>query len=140
MLARRPWATGELRDRLLRRHDETDVDAAIAKLVRLGYLDDVARTKQYIETSRAGERGARLLREELLRKGVDAGIVDATLREHDDAEAALRAAQRRLGSMGELDDERRAQRLRGFLARRGFGGDTIARTLSSVLGGVSAPS
>ncbi len=109
MLARRSWATAELRERLLQRHETSEVDTVIAKLTRLGYLDDALRAEQYLATSRARERAARLLRSELIERGVGARVAEDALREHDDAEAALRAARRRLGALRGLDAERRAR-------------------------------
>lgn len=138
LLSRRPWATAELRERLLQRHEASEVDAAITKLVHLGYLDDALRAEQYLATSRARELAARLLRSELIKRGVGARVAEDALREHDDAEAALRAARRRLGALRGLDTERRARRLRDFLARRGFGGATISSTLETVLTGAAA--
>ncbi len=138
MLSRRSWATAELRERLLQRHEASEVDAAIAKLTRLGYLDDALRAEQYVATSRARERAARLLRSELIERGVGARFADAALRKHDDGAAALRAARRRLGALRGLDEQRRARRLRDFLARRGFGGATITSTMETVLAGASA--
>lgn len=138
LLSRRPWATAELRERLLQRHEASEVDAAITKLVRLGYLDDALRAEQYLATSRARERAARLLRSELIERGVGARVAEQALREHDDGAAALRAARRRLGALRGLDGERRARRLRDFLARRGFGVATISSTLETVLTGAAA--
>lgn len=135
MLARRPSSTAELRERLLQRHEASDVDAAITKLTRLGYLDDALRAEQYLATSRARERAARLLRSELIERGVGPQVAEDALREHDDGAAALRAARRRLSALHGLDEDRRARRLRNFLARRGFGGATITRTMETVLAG-----
>jgi regulatory protein len=86
-LEARPRSTDETRRRLRDAGYRVDlVDAALDRLTELGYLDDAAFARAWVESrDRARPRSARALRDELRRKGV--GTVDA--------EAALAAREAR---------------------------------------------
>ena len=98
-LEARPRSTDEARRRLRDAGYRVDlVDAALDRLTELGYLDDAAFARAWVESrDRARPRGARALRDELRRKGV------ATV----DAEAALAAREAR-ASGDDPDDPRSA--------------------------------
>ncbi len=91
----RPRATAEIRVHLRQAGYRGDlVESAIVRLAELGYLDDAAFARAWVESrDRARPRGARALRHELRRKGVTA----------DDAEAAL-AARAAEAAGGDPDD------------------------------------
>jgi regulatory protein len=77
-----------------------------------------------------------LLAQELRQKGIARELVAETLAEADldEDKAARVAAQSRLNSLRGLDQRVAQRRLSGFLARRGFSGETIRRVVSDVLG------
>lgn len=81
LLENRSRTKAEVRRRLTEQGFRPDlVEGAVVRLVELGYLDDAAFARAWVESrDRARPRGARALRDELRRKGVTA----------DDAEAAL---------------------------------------------------
>ena len=121
------------------------------RLAALGYLDDAAFARAWVESrDRARPRGARALRDELRRKGVAAEAVeaaltareatatgtaedDATLRpaagegatsRPSDEEAAARLLARRGGPLlREVDPHRRRAKAYSLLARNGFDPD-----------------
>ncbi len=130
LIAQRPRTEADLRDRLGDRFDEVAVDAAVARLTELGYVDDTAWAAGYVARTRSTERSARILRAELREHGVDADTVAEALLAHDDDAAALAAARRLGRSHRRLPPDARDRRLYAALARRGFGPDTIGRALS----------
>jgi regulatory protein len=87
----------------------------------LGYINDAAFAKLYVENRQASPRSKRALAFELGRKGVDRGHTDVVLEDYDDAAAAYTAAQRRLRSLQGADRVTFERRLGNFLASRGFG-------------------
>lgn len=148
-LAVRPRSVEEVRRRLRHlgyRHDL--VDGVVARLAALGYLDDEAFARAWVESrDRAHPRGAGALRRELSLKGVDRPVVDAVLDERDHAAAEARgraddetatpdqvAADRLLARKAavlgrETDARRRRQKAYALLARHGFSPDVIAAAL-----------
>jgi regulatory protein len=120
----RPRSLEEVRRRLgLVGYRADLVAGAIARLVDLGMLDDVAFARAWVESrDRARPRGARALRDELRRKGVAARDVEAALafREASAAGLAEPDVDAQSGSAERvssgLSDEDAAGRL---LARRG---------------------
>jgi SOS response regulatory protein OraA/RecX len=82
-LETRPRSVGEVRRRLASAgYAEPLIEEALARLARLGYLDDEAFARAWVESrDRARPRGERALRSELLAKGVDRALVEAVLAE-----------------------------------------------------------
>ena len=93
LLARRAHSRLELRRKLSRRGFATDaIDAAIAQLVDLGYLDDRSFARGLVRR-RGAMRGPLALSAELAAKGVDRAQAEAALAEFD-PEAQLQSATR----------------------------------------------
>jgi regulatory protein len=118
-------------------------DEVVERLIELGYLDDLAFAKAWIESrDRARPRGEVALRRELQSKGLPdetirtaladrAGSYSASASESADAQAARRLIERRSASLRrEEDPQRRRQRAYALLARSGFAPD-ICREVSA---------
>lgn len=137
LLARRARTESELRSALAGRHGLTELDAALGRLRALGYLDDAAWARHYVESRRGSVRGAGLLRRELLGRGVDVELAEEALAGRDElmaARAAARPRLRTLAGLAGLAGERRYRRLASFLARRGFAPAVVVQTLRELLG------
>lgn len=148
-LAVRPRSVVETRRRL--RHlgyREELVDAVVTGFVELGYLDDEAFARAWIESrDRARPRGTVALRRELLLKGVDRAVIDAALDEREappafaadpgegpvptaDEVAADRLLARKATTLArEPDARKRRQKAYVLLARHGFSPDVIGAAL-----------
>jgi regulatory protein len=135
LLAPRARTESELRAVLDGSHEPEAVEAAVERLRSLGYLNDAAWTRHYVEGRRSRGRGTRVLRRELADHGIDPTLAESALDGRDEREAARAAARPRLRSLAGLDRDRRYRRLAGFLARRGFGSDVVASTLRELLDG-----
>ena len=119
-LARRPRTEAELGTVLARSFAADEVAHAVTRMRELGYLDDRAWAASYAASGRSRQRGAALLRRELQQHGVPGELAARVLEDHDDLEAALAAARKRLTALGRLDEQQIRRRLYDFLRRRGF--------------------
>jgi regulatory protein len=124
LLAAGPRSERELRERLSRRrgYRAEAVDAAVQRMRELGYLNDSAFARFWVESRQAGTpRSRRALAFELSRKGVGREELDAALEGVSDSEAAYDAAQRRLRALRGVDRQTFERKLGSFLNTRGFG-------------------
>jgi regulatory protein len=121
-------------------------DEVTDRLVELGYLDDVAFARAWVESrDRARPRGALALRTELVRKGVPRDTIVEVLADREEVAAGrpsaggaeeapgadVVAAQRLLERRGaalrrEADARRRRHKAYALLARHGFSPDVCA--------------
>ncbi len=110
----RPRSVAEVRRRLRDAGYRPElVEGAVERMLTLGYLDDAAFARTWVESrDRARPRGARALRDELRRKGVAPADIEAALAVRE----ATAAGERRRGSVGRAGG-RRPRRLAGL--RRG---------------------
>jgi regulatory protein len=153
-LEARPRSVHEVRRRLTTAgYRPALVEAAIGRLGELGYLDDEAFARTWVESrDRARPRGEHALRRELRLKGVDDAIVRAVLddrrqgdpvdpgNEHDDERidvdraAADRLLARHARALARVPDIRaRRQRAYALLARNGFDPSTAAEVARSLV-------
>jgi regulatory protein len=124
LLAMGPRSEHDLRERLTRRRGfrREAVDHAVQRMRDLGYLNDAAFARLWVESRQSSTpRSKRALAFELSRRGVDREQLDAALESVSDADAAYDAAQRRLRSLRGLDRQTFERRLGNFLNSRGFG-------------------
>jgi regulatory protein len=159
-LAFRPRTVEETR-RSLRHlgYRSTLVDRALGRLTELGYLDDAAYARAFVEArDRSRPRGELALRRELMRHGVSGEVIDAVLgarrleaegpvgdagepsKGSADLAAARRLLERRRASLErEPDRRRRRQRAYAILARNGFDPETCALAVSDAVGRAADP-
>ncbi len=131
----------ELRRKLiLREYGPAVIDAVLADLVRLDYVDDARFAK--VKARYAAERksqGRNRAMVELLKKGVDRTTANRALEEvyesHDSMAVARRLAEKQSARLLKLDPATARRRLTGMLLRRGFDYDAIRPVVEAVLGG-----
>lgn len=141
MLEARARAADELRRLLVKKGEPpADVDAAIARLREAGLLDDASFARQLTRSKALGAGlSRRRIQLELTRRGVarrtaDEAIDEVFDEEGVDEDASIeRVARKKLRMLGKVDDATRKRRLYGYLARRGYDSDDIARVLRTVL-------
>jgi regulatory protein len=151
-LAVRPRSVEETRRRLAHLGYPLALCAqVVARLVELGYLDDAAFARAWVESrDRARPRGAVALRRELQLKGVPDETIRQALAERAaaaaartddieaappsaDREAARRLLERRMPTLRrESDPRRRRQKAYALLARSGFAPDVCGEVAASV--------
>jgi regulatory protein len=147
-LSTRPHSEHELRTKLLRRRSSKStppdpglVDDAFERLRELSYLDDAAFARQWVE-ERGGQRGGRLLRAELRRKGVTAEVIDAALESAGSADpvsAARALAVKRLARLSGTGRPRDVHdKLTRYLAGRGYDYNVIRQALAELETGTAS--
>lgn len=135
LLGFRPHSRLELERKLARRgHEPDDVEAAIGRLLELGYLDDAAYARAVV-SERSARRGTRAIAAELRARGVGREAAETALAELDDGAqraAASRLARRLLKQPGGRAEQQRAA---AALARRGFSFEVAWAAVAEAAGG-----
>ncbi len=132
-LGRRPRSKQEVQKRLLERgYAGPIVQDILARLESDRYLDDESFSKEWAEHRLSAQRkGSRLIRQELLQKGIDKTLVKRTLDEVDanrEVQAAVLAARNKWSrSYGSAVEQRHKTAM--FLMRRGFSGSVVSKAL-----------
>ena len=98
-------------------------DKIIIRLIRKGYLDDEKFAEWYVE-NRFVKKGVsrKRLRMELMKKGVDKGIIDEVLGGRDDEEEIRKMAARKRAKYTQ-------EKLIAYLCRQGFSYDLVRRVV-----------
>ena len=113
------------------------IDTMLKELEQLGQIKDEKYAQAWIKKrQRSKPKGKKMLRYELLDKGIDRTTVDRTLEtidDDDEARLALQAAQKQAVHYKSLPSHVAKRRLHNFLLRRGFGYETIRKTMKQVL-------
>lgn len=127
ILAGRPHSAAELARKLRQRgHGGDEVEAAIARLRGVGYLDDRAFAQSLVGW-RSASRGRRAMASELAARGVSRDVAQEVLGEVD-ADTELEAAAK-IAARDPANPARAAAKLR----RRGFSEDVIRTVLRTHL-------
>jgi len=136
-LSFRPRSREEVRRYLRRKETPPEIiEAALARLDRLDFVNDRAFAEFWIETrGQFNPRGAHALKNELRMKGVEREVVDELVDDEQDEERALRAGRKKamsLVNVPNMDYARFRNRLGPFLQRRGFGYEVTTRTVRAL--------
>lgn len=122
LLSHRPRSQSEMRTRLAMRGVAPEaIEHEIERLQRSGLLDDESFAKSWVESrQRSSPRGRRMLRYELLGRGIDPEHVDGATDEVDDYETAVQLARVKARSVKVDNYEAFVGKVGPFLQRRGF--------------------
>lgn len=134
-LSYRPRSIDEVR-RNLEKKDiaESVIDLAIEQLIALGYVDDTAFARFWVENrSQFKPRGQRALRYELRQKGVNDAIISEVLGDVDDYNNAYKVAQTRIQRFKGTDIDTFRKKMGSFLQRRGFNYDTTKEVVNQII-------
>jgi regulatory protein len=130
-LGHRPRSVAEVRKNLKEKDFEPGViDKALERLTAMGYLDDRAFAKYWVENrTHFKPLGAAALRFELRQKGIADALVREVLETVDDENGAYEAASPLLKRMRGMDRRTARQKISTTLARRGFAYDVVRTAL-----------
>ncbi|MET8848739.1 regulatory protein RecX [Amycolatopsis sp. NPDC004625] len=125
LLAARPRTQEELRQALQRKgFDEETSETLLGKLDRAGLVNDEEFAQLWVKSRHANQGLSRTaLVAELRRKGVDGDVAAQAAGEVDresEEQMARELVRKRLGSLGNVDEQTALRRLLGFLARKGY--------------------
>ncbi len=122
----------EVKQKLMRdAFDEDIIESAISELKSIGYINDLIFTQKYIyDRSKLKPKSKRMLKYELLNKGVDESIIDSVLDswEVDDMTVAIGLVKKKFGKYN-LKDEKIYKKAFAFLRHRGFETNVIIDVL-----------
>ena len=125
-LAYRARSKAEVRRRLGKSYPSGIVESVLAHLQRRGYLDDEAFARQWRwHREQRRPRGQGVIRQELLRLGVEPEVIREALADFDATDNAYRAGLTFARRLDPSDHNRFRQRLWPFLQRRGFDREVI---------------
>ncbi|HVU68172.1 MAG TPA: RecX family transcriptional regulator [Ktedonobacteraceae bacterium] len=136
-LSFRPRSQAEVRRYLRKKETPPDIiEAVLERLQRLDYVNDRSFASFWVENrERFNPRGAQALRNELRMKGVEREVVEEIVDDEQDEELALRAASRKAALLLQtpgIDYSTFRNRLGGFLQRRGFSYEIVARVVRAL--------
>ena len=125
LLAARPRTQEELRQALRRKgFDDETSEALLGKLDRAGLVNDAEFAELWVKSRHANQGLSRTaLVAELRRKGVDGEVAAQAAGEVDresEEQMARELVRKRLGSLGNVDEQTALRRLLGLLARKGY--------------------
>jgi len=125
LLAVRARTQEELRQALRRKgFDDETIETLLGKLDRAGLVNDAEFAELWVKSRHAIQGLSRTaLVAELRRKGVDDEIAAQAAGEVDresEEQKARELVRKRLGSLGNVDEQTALRRLLGFLARKGY--------------------
>lgn len=144
-LSYRPRSEKEIRDKLLMKKAPQDiVDKVINSLREHKFLDDEKYAKWFIENRlRFNPKGQRILKMELKQKGVSSEIIEEAIKNlsgdgetelpSNDLDSARKLVEKKLPRYKDLEKQIIYNKLGSFLARRGFGWDTIKKSIDESL-------
>ncbi len=105
-------------------------DHVVGKMKEYGYLDDEAYARVYAESA-GKKKGARLIAQELRRKGIAEGAVEAALSEFgDETESAKRVLQKYM--RGKPADRETISKAYRYLLSKGYGYETARAALEGL--------
>lgn len=138
-LGYRPRSTAEVRRNLVQnKTPESVVDAAVERLQTMGYLDDSAFARFWVENRETFRpSGPAALRYELRQKGIADTVIEAALQDTDAADGAYRAAQTRVKQLRGSSRQQFKQKLGNFLQRRGFAYSTCRDIIQRLIDEIS---
>ena len=127
---------GELRKGLVRRgYAGPAAEAAVAKLVEVGLINDRDYAARITETASRKAVGVYSLRRKLMAKGISEADAEVALEALDDAQqlSAAKTAAEKLGrKYRDLEPREARRKLSQALARRGFSWDIISSALDGM--------
>lgn len=131
LLAHRARSESEMRTRLaMRGVAPAAIDHEVDRLRQAGLLDDEKFARSWVEDrNRQAPRGKRMLRYELLGRGIEPEAIEQVTAPIDDRVVALELARQKAGRGRAETYEAFAGRIGGLLRRRGFDYEVVAEAV-----------
>ena len=130
LLSYRARSEEEVRRRLRGRFTGEAIDRTLSALRRQGLLDDAAFAREWRDQrEKFRPRGPNVIRQELLRLGVDREVIKDALSDFDASANAYQAGSRYAAKLPTQDAGAFRRKLGGFLHRRGFEGEVLGETV-----------
>lgn len=136
-LSRRARSAHEVAQKLRQKEfSEEVISEVLFDLERLRFVDDRAYARRWIETRLAKATGARKLAQDLRQKGIAGDVVDELLAEYstqlENPDRAVDLLRKQAWRYRSLERDKARRRMLGFLARRGYDGQTAWTAIEHV--------
>lgn len=126
-LARRSHGRSELAAKLRRRgYGPDEVEAALARVVELGYVDDRDTARRAARSLLERRKGLRAVEAWLRGRGFEADAIHEVVTDDELREAEIEACRR---ALERLDDDEDRLRLAARLRSRGFRDETVEKVV-----------
>jgi len=115
-------------------YDSETISKVVEELKAMGYINDSLYVQKYIfDRSKLKPRSKRMLKYELLSKGIAENIIDDALAEWqmDDYAVAENLVKRKFGKY-DLYDDKTIKKIYSFLHHRGFNYEIISRVINNI--------
>lgn len=145
-LSYRPRSEKEVSDKLKIKYQKSNlkdlaliIDKVIQKLKEKKFINDEEFARGWIESRlRFKPRSLRLIKLELRRKGISDDIIQVIIHDsefmiHSDLEQAKKLVGKRIERFRGLDKQKIYEKLGRYLASKGFGWDTIKKSIDEAL-------
>ena len=134
-LSYRPRSTQEIRRNLKEKETpEAVIDAAIERMAGMGYLDDAAFARYWVDNrSQFKPLSHRALRQELRQKGLSDSVIDEALGEQNEPDLAYKAATTQLRKLRNRSVKDFKTKINAFLQRRGFSYSTTQDVVRRII-------
>ncbi|EAR53342.1 Regulatory protein recX (oraA protein) [Photobacterium sp. SKA34] len=131
LLAKRDYASGEIRRQLSKQGDNELVEKVMDKLLSHHYLDDARLAEREISKQIAKLHGVSRIKQELRQKGLDSLVIDQALEDTDVDwfELCLKAKEKKFGDSLAADHTEKAKMVR-YLQYRGHSMSAILECIS----------
>ena len=131
LLAKRDYASGEIRRVLSRQADEACVEQVMTQLLSHHYLDDSRLIEREIEKRMNKRYGPSRIKQELRQKGLDPLLIEQALEDKDVDwfEVCQQAKEKKFGETLPQDSKEKAKMVR-YLQYRGHSMPAIMESLS----------
>jgi len=146
-LSYRPRSEKEVQDNLLRKKASKEIiEKVIAKLKEQKFINDEEFVRWWIEQrSTFRTKSIKFIKMELQQKGIDKNIIDRIIQNslqvggqaefiiQNDLERAKKLIEERVERLRGLSKQEVYQKLGSYLSRRGFGWETIKKSIDEIL-------
>ncbi len=131
ILSFKPYSEFEIRKKIRGRFKnlrEKILNEVLEKLKELKYVNDEEFAENYINyRTKISPRGKFLLKQELLKKGIEGSLIEQTLDKInlDELDLAKQLVEHKTKSLKSFEPQKQKEKLMRFLQSRGFGYDVI---------------
>lgn len=137
----RPRSEKELRDFLSKKLTKWKVsgklllEKVVARMGELGYIDDDKFAEWWVEQRTKNKpKGKRIIKQELLRKGVDKELLEEHVSNRNEKLLAKKAVQKIAAKIQKLPVLEKKKKIFSYLSYRGFDSETIMSLIDEIVG------
>jgi regulatory protein len=137
LLKLRPRSRGELWSKMAGKgYDQAVIIDVLEALTQMGFIDDAAFAKAWLQYRLNKPVGFRQVERELIDKGIPKDVIRghwAEVKEsYDELEVVRALAKKRTRQYNNIDPLKRKKRMMDYLARRGFQLDVIMKVIKEI--------